>query len=142
MGSGGSAARVSEGCADCAIAVVEGAVDIEGDGELAVDFEGGVVNEDGGVGRVAVLAAEDDDSAFKVGAASAAERDDGVKPASSSTTSPSSEICVGSSPFALVNRPRRLTAPLSGADGSGSGSPACARGWASALRFPTAFRAG
>ncbi len=36
---------VSEGCADCAIAVVEGAVDIEDDGELAVDFEGGVVDE-------------------------------------------------------------------------------------------------
>ncbi len=81
---------------------------------------------DGGVGRVAVLVVEDADSAFKVGAASAAEPDDGVKPASSPTTSPSSEIWVGSSPFALVNRPRRLTAPLSGADGSGSGSPACA----------------
>ena len=94
MGSGGSAARVSEDGADCAVAVVEGTVDVEGDGELVVDFEGGAVDEDAGVGGVAVLAlVEDADSAFEVGAASAAEPDDGVKPASSPTTPSSSEIC-------------------------------------------------
>lgn len=133
VGSAGRVARGDaaggEGGGDCVVAVVEGNADVD------EDAEAGAADEDAGVGMAVLV--EGADSALDMGAA---EPDNGVTVASSPTGATPSSAIAACSTFALEDRPRRFAEPLSVADGSGSGPPAGARGWASALRFPSAFR--